>query len=160
LQQRRKQNAEQHRQEGILQGGDHMNKCFGFGQRRNGGFHQSDALKQHTKAHDDGAHILYHVFFHKQVEHCAHKQNHRRIGTEVKRCDLGGDGGADVGAHNHANGLGQGHQPGVYKADDHHVCGRGALNQHGDGNAHHHRDYLVLGSVLQNHSEVFTAGVF
>ena len=44
--------------------------------------------------------------------------------------NLAGDGGADVGSHDHADGLGERHEPGIHEADRHDRGGAAALDEH------------------------------
>ena len=52
--------------------------------------------------------------------------------------DHGCYGGANVGAHNHAYGLSQGHEPGVHEADGHNRNAAGTLNEYCDQRADKH----------------------
>jgi len=54
-----------------------------------------------------------------------HADDHESQGdvADVKGDKLGGDGGADIGAHHHSYGLLQGHYTGVDQADEHHGGG-------------------------------------
>ena len=110
------------------------------------------------EAEDDGPDVFDGAVFYKQLDHRAGEEDQGGVGAQVESCDLGGDGGTDVGAHDHADGLGQRHQTGVDKADDHHVRGGGTLDQKGHQDPDDHRDKAVRGGALQNGAKLIAGG--
>ena len=127
-------------------------------ERDDGGLDDRDPEEQHSEAEDDGPDVFDGAVFYKQLDHRAGEEDQGGVGAQVESCDLGGDGGTDVGAHDHADGLGQRHQTGVDKADDHHVRGGGTLDQKGHQDPDDHRDKAVRGGALQNGAKLIAGG--
>ena len=159
LQQSGEGNAEENGCHGIFQPAQQGDELLGLGQGSDGLLHGTDPHKEHTEAHDDGADIPHQILLQEQVHGSAREENHGCVGAEVKSGQLGGDGGTDIGTHDDADGLRQGHKRGVDEADDHHIGGRGALDHQRDRKAHQHGHEPVAGRLFQNDPQLVACGV-
>ena len=139
LQQRREGHAEEHRQERIIQSGNHPDKGFALGQRGNRRLHDGNAHEEHSETHDYLAHIFYRVVLDKQECHHAEEHNHRRICRQIEGRNLCRHRGTDVGTHDNAQCLEQGHHSRVNETDYHDIRRRRTLHQNGHHHSHEHR---------------------
>ena len=160
LQQRREGDAEEHARQRVFQRADEGDEAGIPGQGRNGTLHHADADEEHAEAQDDRADVAHDGLFDEHGGDAADEKNHRRIGREVEGRDLCGDGGADVGAQDDAEGLREGHEAGRDKADEHHVRGAGALDEQRDQQADRHAGQPVGGDLLQDFTQLVAGGVF
>ena len=131
----------------------------GLCERRDRGLHEGDALEEHTESEDNGSDFLESPVLEEQVHHRAEEKDHGRISADVEGGDLCCHGRSDVGAHDDADRLAQGHQAGCDEADDHNIRGRGTLHEDRDGNTCQNRSDLVLGRFSQNDLKIVAAGV-
>ena len=150
----------QHTQNGILEQDEQILERRHIPQPGDGGGHGLHAEHQCGEAQKDRAGILFLVIFAEHVIDDAHKGQHRRKGGGFQQPDEdiaagnprqaenpGGDGGADVGTHDHVDGLTQGHQAGVDEAHHHHRGGRGALDHGGHRKTRQQARHLVGGHL-------------
>ena len=94
-------------------------------QRQHRCAHHVHADEQHAQSRQDRADVLdLHALDEYDQRH-ADKRDERRDGTDIKRDELTGDGGADVGAHDDPYRLGQRHHARVDEAHDHDRRGAG-----------------------------------
>ena len=138
--------AYQHAQQGIPEGRQDLGELRHIRQGADGVFHQLHAVHQNGEAHQDAADVPPPLLL------GAHDQDHARQGQqrgEILRLEHIDENapalnarqgenprrqrGADVGAHDHTDGLADLHDAGVHQAHQHHRHGRGGLD--GDGDA-------------------------
>ena len=137
----RQHSAHQHTQHRVFK---HQKQILEFGNIRKTGHrtgHGVHAEHQRGEAQQDGTYILLLGMLGKHQEHgsdkCQHRgkgsgfeQLHKQIiaGNTTQGKNPCGDGGADIGTHNHTDGLLQGHKPGVHEAHHHDSGCGGTLN--------------------------------
>ena len=133
-------------------------------QRLHAGGHQIQAGEQDAEADADVANGLGGLLLHEHQQNDAHQQGQRRQGVGVKEPqepvvpgvdgaqadDLGGDGGADVGAHGDRHGLLQVQHTGAYQGHGEHDRSRGALDHRRDQRAGDHAHDHIAGDLFQH----------
>ena len=137
--------AEQHTQDGIGEGGEQAGEGGHFRNGLHGAAHELHAGHQHGEAHQHPADVPAALLLGSHDEQNADEgqQGREILGFEELHEDVaalkarqgqdpGGDGGADVGTHDDADGLAEGHDAGVDKAHQHDGDGGGGLDGHGD----------------------------
>ena len=140
--------AHQHTQQGIFKGGEQPGKLGHLRQRADGAAHQLHAVHQNGKAHHDAPHVPAPLALgaHDQQDTRQSDQGRevlrlQQVHKDVLTLDAGErqnprrQGGADVGAHDDADGLSQLHDAGVHQAHQHHRHGGGGLDGDGDARA-------------------------
>ena len=113
--------------------------------------HENEPHEQDAKADGDGADVFGGALFHEHEQDDAQYQRQRREVLRVEEVeqaggaslyvhepdDLGGDGGAHVGAQHDADGLTEGEKARAHQAHGQHDGGRRALYHAGDQHAQH-----------------------
>ena len=126
---------------------------------RNGVGHDGHAVHEGGEAQQDHACVLLLAALGKQEQGDTDKGKNGGKGGGLEHLqnaaafDTGkaeypcGDGGTDVGTHDDVDGLLEGHQTGVYKADDHDGGGGRALDDGGHADTGKKAGYLVRGQL-------------
>ena len=143
--------ADQNAQDRVRNGGKDVLNAGKFLEGSNCGLHGGHTDEEHTKADEDiaeclavaalGEHRVKNADQHHEIRKIGRfDESHQDTVTDrrarIETQDLRGDGGTDIGAHDDADRLIQGHDAGVNEADDHNSGRRGRLDHRGDGNAH------------------------
>ena len=156
LNQRREGDAHQNPQQGIGEGHHQLGKPALGLQEGHGVAHDLHAGHQTHEAQQDGADALVPLFLGEHIQKDTHgaQQGSQGGGLEnlhqqavTLQCGQGQnpgcDGGAHIGAHNHADGLPQGHNSRVDEAHHHDSGGGGGLNHGG----HRHAQQEAFGHI-------------
>ena len=164
LEQGGEESAYQHTENGVGKGGEKFcqpgfilkgSHCLGHGVH-------ADEKKPHTN--EDLTDAFLAALGDKHVKDDADHRQHRSQNGRLKSGEngvgiirdagkaqnLGGDGGADVGAHDDANRLLKLHNAGVYKAYAHDGGGGGRVNDGGDKGAQQNAFEHIVGQPFQN----------
>ena len=154
--------AGQHTQHRVLESNHHLPELGHLPQAGNSGGHTLHAEHQGGKAQENQAGILPPGVLAEHIKDNADQRQHRGEGAGLQKGNEkvaavnprktqypGGDGGADIGAHNHIDGLLQCHQAGIDKAHHHNRGGRGALNNRSDPQTRQQTGQLVGGQLTQ-----------
>ena len=96
-------------------------------QRRHGLAHELHAQHKQAEAEEDHAGELAFLVFCEIVQHEAHEDEAHEVVRQVEGDQLGRHGGADIGAHDDAEGLLQRHEAGVDEAHGHDSRGAARL---------------------------------
>ena len=152
----------QHR---VGQGGKEGLKGRGIRQRLHGVRHDEHPIEQDAEAQQNLAHKLGLALFPAHQDHNANQRDDRRQGGGLQNGHNRSGGsapvqiaqaqnqrgyrGADIRAHNHAHGIVQLENPGVYQSDHNDRGGRGALNGGGDDNTQKKAFEQVAGQPFQ-----------
>ena len=120
--------------------------------------HDIHTHEQDTKAGGDLTVIAVVVLFGIGDDHRAHKGKYRNKRLDIDRQQQRGCGRTDFGTEQNTYTLINVHKSGVYKADNHCVGRRGALNNGGYKQAYHHGDEFVAGDFLEHDPELATCG--
>ena len=140
--------AYQHAQQGIGESGHKVSEFRHIRQRGHGAAHQLHAVHEDGKAHHHPAYVPAALLFgtHDQQDARQSQQGGEVLGLQEidkKAFALNAgegqqpcrQGGADVGAHDDADGLSQLHHAGVYQTHQHDRHGGGGLDGNGDSRA-------------------------
>ena len=155
--------AHQHPQQGIAEGGEQFGEAGHFPQRLHRAGHHLHAVHQHGEAHKNGAHVLFLLALgghgHDHADHGQHQGeilgleqlHHRAASLDAHQAQQpGGDGGADVGAHDDANRLPQCHDARIYQAHQHDGDCGGGLDHRGDHRSQQHPLHRAGGHAAEN----------
>ena len=118
--------------------GQNGGELRGIGQRVHGGGHVQKAGEQDAEADENIADSFYTLALHEHDENDAHHQG-----------DLGGDGGADVGAQDDGDGLPQGQHARTDQGHGQHDGSGGALNDGRDQRTGEHAHQDIAGDLFQ-----------
>ena len=153
----------QQAQNRVLELGEQVHEQRRLPQARHGGFHLEHTGEQDAEAHHDLAQIALFGGLVEHIQDHAHKRHHRREGlglndgqqqavaADVRQSnELTRHGGADVGAHDHAHGLRQGHNARVDQTDDDDDGTGTGLNDAGDEGTQKNAPDGGGGELLQN----------
>lgn len=116
---------------------EHEEYILPFPQKGHGAFHGLHADEQQAEAQHSATHMGQTAFLLEKAEQ--RTDNDKKVG-EILDFDgqkLACHRSADVGSHNDADGLLQGHESGIHKAHSHHRGGAAALDEHGHARAHY-----------------------
>ena len=97
-----------------------------------GVFHEFEAKEDHTDPHDRHGPEPPTIAFGKKINNGCDPQERQTILADFQHENPAGNGGADVGPHNHAQSLGKLHDSTIDEADDHDSRDRTRLNHAGD----------------------------
>ena len=147
LQHSREHSARDNAEDGIFEAEEQIHEPRLIGQRGHGMGHRVHAGHQNGEAQHNFTNAALAVLA-DHIHPDADKAEDRapgigvhHLGDEAVTLEAGqrqqpaGDGGADIRAHDHADGLMQLHQAGVDEADRHNGGGTAGLNDGGDGHA-------------------------
>ena len=143
LQQRGHHDADQHAHDGVAHTLHQFKKYRPFFQRFGGGAHQIHADEQNAQAHAHHARLLERFFFIEHHDHHDADKGEYRTGIELDGQQEGRNGGADVRAHDDADGLNQREQLGVHETHYHHRRRAGGLDDSGNAYACDQSDKAV-----------------
>ena len=150
----------------IGNGSDKFNKSGVFLQRSHSAAHRLHAAHKNSEGQQDHTDILRAGFLAEEIENNANKSqesknSRRRDGSlALNACQYQnptGNGGADIGTHDNADGIGQLHDAGINKTDYHNCGGRGGLDCCGDQSAQKHT-FKSSGSQLAEDDLQLAAG--
>ena len=158
-------------QNGVFKAEEQLHKPRFVGKGTHGGGHNAHAGHQNGEAQHNFAHAAAAVLAEGVQPDTDKAQNGTpRIGVEHlgeeavplqagKREQPAGDSGADVGAHNDADGLMQLHQTGVDKADRHNGGGAAGLNDRRDSHTQQQRAHRGGGHGGQDALQLAARGL-
>ena len=161
--------AGQAAQDGILEGDKQLLECGNILKAGDGAGHGFHAEHQRGKTQQDQTGVFLLAVLEEHVVDDANQRQDRGKGGGLQQLDEdvaafdaaeaedpGGDGGADVSAHDDVDGLTQGQQAGVDEADHHDGGGGGTLNDGGDGKTGQEAHGLVGGQLTEQNPETVT----
>ena len=159
--------------QGLVELGHELGKGGRIGQGAHGVAHQVHAEDEDGEAHQDSADAALSVVLaghgHDDAHHGEDEgevlgfQHLHPYGVTLdagQTQDPRGDGGADVGAEDDVEGLGEVHDAGVDQADDHDGGGRRGLDGHGDDGAQGQADEGVGGHLFQQKLQLAAGHLF
>ena len=163
---RRQDGPGQHAQHRVFEQDEHLLEGGDVPQAGNGAGHGLHAVHQGGEAQQDHPCVLFFRVLDKHIEDDPDKGQHRCEGGGLQQPDQQvaavdpreaqqpcRDGGADVGPHDHVDGLLQGHQAGIDEANHHHRGGGGALDDRGDAQSRQQSGQLSGGQLFQQDAE-------
>ena len=135
----------------------------------NGIGHSVHAEHQRGKAQKDHAGVFLFAVFQENVEDHTDQRQHGGEGGRLQKLnkqavavdgakaqDPCGDGGTNIGTHDHIDGLSQLQKTGVYEADHHDSGGGRTLDHGGDGHAGKKTGKLIGGQLAQQGTQAVT----
>ena len=122
-----------------------------FAQRFHCRTHYGHPIEQDAKAADDLSDVLMVVLFTEHDHDNAQENRNWCEAVELDGNHKAGHRRADVGAHDHADGLRQSHQSGIYEAHNHDCSSRRALDDRCDCQSDQ-GPHVLIGCQPLNHS--------
>jgi len=111
--------------------------------------HDEHAVEEQAESQEEIAPIADPLTLAQDLHEHAHAHHGQRDIGEFEGDDLGGHGGADIGAEDHPEGLLHGHEPGIHQAHGQDRGGARTLNDGGNGRPGKDRHDPVRGKLLQ-----------
>ena len=151
LNQRSEYQTDQQSQKRVLHLNEQIAEKLGLAQRLHRRTHYGHPIEQDAKAADDLSDVLMVVLFTEHDHDNAQENRNWCEAVELNGNHKAGHRRANVGAHDHADGLRQSHQSGIYEAHNHDCSSRRALDDRCDCQSDQ-GPHVLIGCQPLNHS--------